>query len=96
MIWKLYFIFYSLIFKFCVGLLLCSGSTASPSPLDEEPAVDLNSASVIIVLSGSLIWVIPGPHSSRVSLANMVNSFIFSKQTIAIKPRWFFLSLLHF
>lgn len=46
-----YFLFPN--FKFCLGLLPCSGSIAFPSPLGDEHLTELNSASVIVVLRGS-------------------------------------------
>lgn len=69
MVWRLYFIFYSLICKRCLRLPPYFGSTAFSSPLGDEHLMELNSASGITVLRGSLIWVIPGPSSSCISLA---------------------------
>lgn len=63
------FFFYSLIFRFCLGLLPCSGSTAFPGPLGDGPLPELDSPREIMVLRTSVIWVIPGPHSSCLSSA---------------------------
>lgn len=83
-----HFIFF--IFRFCLGLLPCPGSTAFPRPLRDEPLLGLDSAQGIMVLRAAVIWVVPGPQSSCLSLAisgELLHLFFFFQRFIYLREK---------